>query len=780
VNEGTRPLGFQNIEARLWEDQFAAWEKLSQTQRTQWCVASLGTLLDAATAGLIQTNRYSDGTNVLALAVMVSGQPYAEDKESRIRTRYAVGAALGSGGYKPETADHIGLVARPWPSSKELDQWKTNANAVLGIASAGASDSKFCQISNTSLLLRAPFEQYTRREFFPRAEYSITNVARKASYDRVLLIWLDEEYFDDAPALRLAFFRNEVMGVTKTSESSSISQTYSNISWAIIGPRSSSTMRQLIRGASEITTNNPNLWNQVATSLENVPLILATPPAMDEVLLKPVEGVGPSVAAYNKPREAMAQAIGQGKLFKSVANFACADKQFADHVLHELQLRGINPLVHSNQHLVLISEWDNFFSRMAGLAFAAEMSVRQKRPAASNALDFIAQAREGTNLWPATLHRFVYLQGLDGEAAPSEGARDSEKKSPGARAPTTLEALAEWTPDANKAEGPAQFDYLARLGDALVGLDRQLWREGGRVAAVGIIGSDVYDTLLILQALRNRLPDAVFFANDLDARLWHPRELRWSRNLVVISGHGLRLRESLQAGVAPFRESSQCAYFLATLHAIDRYRTTESPQVWPRRFEIGRHGPVDMSTNAINLEEDDASWPHPVVRRASAFPWVRMPAAFGVLAVAGLLVWKPLRRLVWPSRAYCCEPLRLSDEDVGGTDGAEAILQRLASADSKDNELGELLAKVISRIPPLPHLSADALRELVYGFIKMKDEKDEESRGIMSKLSYETRVELALYDPRNPPEPSQCLWPRNFISLERLRENIERSNGLEP
>ncbi len=36
--------------------------------------------------------------------------------------------------------------------------------------------------------------------------------------------------------------------------------------------------------------------------------------------------------------------------------------------------------------------------------------------------------------------------------------------------------------------------------------------------AIGILGSDVYDKLLILRALRPRFPDVVFFTNNLDAQ----------------------------------------------------------------------------------------------------------------------------------------------------------------------------------------------------------------------------------------------------------------------
>jgi hypothetical protein len=95
TSEGTRPLGLQNIESRLWEDPFAAWDKSSPAEQEQRTRAGFTNLAEALTNGLTSL----DQCKLLVLGVMISGQPYAEDRESRIRARYAVGAALGSGGY---------------------------------------------------------------------------------------------------------------------------------------------------------------------------------------------------------------------------------------------------------------------------------------------------------------------------------------------------------------------------------------------------------------------------------------------------------------------------------------------------------------------------------------------------------------------------------------------------------------------------------------------------------------------------------------------------------
>ena len=60
--------------------------------------------------------------------------------------------------------------------------------------------------------------------------------------------------------------------------------------------------------------------------------------------------------------------------------------------------------------------------------------------------------------------------------------------------------------------------------------------------AVGVLGSDLYDKLLILQALRERIPGVVAFTTDLDIRLAESSNYGFTRNLVIGSTYGLTIR----------------------------------------------------------------------------------------------------------------------------------------------------------------------------------------------------------------------------------------------
>ncbi len=109
-----------------------------------------------------------------------------------------------------------------------------------------------------------------------------------------------------------------------------------------------------------------------------------------------------------------------------------------------------------------------------------------------------------------------------------------------------------------------------------------------------MLGQDVYDKLLLIQALRESFPDAIFFTDTLDARYLNPAVLGYTRNLVVASPFGLELNRNLQLGATPFRGSEQVAIFLATQVALAPDAPDGEPlahlhqQLRPLLFEIGR------------------------------------------------------------------------------------------------------------------------------------------------------------------------------------------------
>jgi hypothetical protein len=151
--------------------------------------------------------------------------------------------------------------------------------------------------------------------------------------------------------------------------------------------------------------------------------------------------------------------------------------------------------------------------------------------------------------------------------------------------------------------GQSQYDYLRRMSEQLHKLDKDLRREKRGIKAIGVLGSDVFDKLLVLRPLRPQLPEAVFFTTDLDEAFTMGSEITWTRNLVVSSSFGLSLHKSIQREIPAFRGSYQTSAFLATLLAIgDPAKDWTTPSavsdyisgqlLVSRIFEIERSGNV--------------------------------------------------------------------------------------------------------------------------------------------------------------------------------------------
>lgn len=221
--------------------------------------------------------------------------------------------------------------------------------------------------------------------------------------------------------------------------------------------------------------------------------------------------------------------------------------------------------------MVLVGEWDTFYARSL---------MDTVKVAALNRLE----------MKDKEVIQVGYLRGLDGMIP----GQQRSKASPQA----TEELTASSKESLEQPVGKSQLDYVRRLAEKLEAIDR---RSPQKVRAIGILGSDLYDKQLILQALRPRFPKAFFFTTDLDARLLHPSQYKWSRNLIVASGYGLEVRPDIQAGIPPFRDNYQTATFLATRVALkdlpSQPRISEPPAI----FEIGKGKAYQLNSNEYGV-----------------------------------------------------------------------------------------------------------------------------------------------------------------------------------
>jgi uncharacterized integral membrane protein len=702
----------QNVEARLWEDPFKKVDaddsgvppKLSKAigtidtlvEQVAWR-AGRGTGESSNPAAL----RATDG--VVLLPVMLSGGQYSEDREARIRSRFAIISALGRSGYAPDDAEHIGVATIPWPTQRQLavamkvEPGRTKLTRLWGEPGSAEKGKFFASEFKEGLsTMDVRYEWYRRRDF-------AAGSAHKSGPSAVLVLWLNDAYFEDEPVLRLPLLLEPL------TDPSLVPAGASPLRVKLIGPRRSSTLRAMLpdwkTGIGRLAAlRNKDIDRFARQVLRRIDVYSATASAMDEVLVKDAGN------SDETPRAAVATLL-QQQGFASFHNFTATDAQLAEEVLEELALRGAD-LTKEENHVVLISEWDTFYGRTLSLTYAAQLAKKQTgrrgeaKDARSDRAEFVRTVTHSSptaDFGPKNFHSFAYLRGLDGQSVGPQSTRDSadEPERKAAARPSTIEDFHHWSPDLNKAEGQAQFDYLGRLGDQLDGLQRRLRRQGrDRIKAIGIVGSDVYDTLLILQALRQRFANVLFFTTDLDVRFFHPHEREWARNLIVVSSYGLQLHESLQDTVAPFRDSTQTAQFAATLAALGNRRLDGLPRIPPRRFEVGNGTTVDLSvsssrppsiagqpddvgvgvTQTVNLHPQTTSeHSHSVTDRMI---W---GVIAGFLALLGAsLMWDPFRRLTWEGWSYPGKALKFSEEDIGGPDGAEALLRWLPTQDGND------------------------------------------------------------------------------------------------
>ena len=582
-SERLRALGERQVQARLWQDPLAAVEAHTRAEAAKGATFELrvergaapllekgvdgddhhrfGTLTDE----IARTVTQSSGA-VTVLAVMVQGGPYVEGIESRIRTRYAVVSALGVACFVPEDSEHIGYA-----------QWKPHPppGATLPYDK-----------------LNVPYEWYRSRKFQECGDAAL-------QLQNVLVLWLNEDAFSDEPLRRLSWLTADVKGRIDGRR----------IRVKAIGPASSTTLRGMLEDAidhphSQSAPDRLPLYSPWATAHPGL-LALSLQGKLDS------HGIHP----YSWYEEQFGAVLGHAvDLHRGIGS----DDRLAQVLFEELHRRGVEI---GQDHIAWLAEWDSFYSRALQMEFSAAACVVAERnhpapnavcPDTSHAMD--AVVREDPQLpWSGRswLHRYSYLRGLDGEIPSDKAGKEKSAQSGTDATKATDKDAKSNSKEPARPEGQSQLDYVQRLVDQMEA-DAARWEGSGKeLKAIGVLGSDVYDKLLILQAVRKRFPNAIFFTTDLDARLLHSSQYEWTRNLVIASHFGLQLHPTLQSDIPSFRDSYQTSAFFSVLHSLGHVTSMGSSHgapleqdvsmrpTAPRIYEVGRTQPIDLSLDAV-------------------------------------------------------------------------------------------------------------------------------------------------------------------------------------
>lgn len=320
------------------------------------------------------------------------------------------------------------------------------------------------------------------------------------------------------------------------------------------------------------------------------------------------------------------------------------DDVLVKRLVEELAGRGLCQNGAKNKRVILVSEWDSVYARTF------------RRP-----LEAALTCKSGPQI---DLQGYSYLRGLDGATLSSSGqqARSGSERKGDAKPPV------EWP------EGRSQADYVRRLVEDIV-------RDNAKrpVHAVGMIGSDVHDKLVLVQALRDAFPDRVLFTTDMDARLLHPSVTRHTRNVVVASSLPLEVPDGVPAAAAngnrigPFRDSYQTATFMAARLAVEAAAVSscggeneleckiEDVLTTSSLIEIGRNGLVDLPSEGISSSESKKR------------DWAATVAVTIFLALIGLLLVgypRPAMKHAWLWWSGRDEPFPFAHRLVAGLEAA--------------------------------------------------------------------------------------------------------------
>ncbi|MGD0961617.1 MAG: hypothetical protein ABSB19_17545 [Methylomonas sp.] len=536
--------GQENVDARIWQDPFEMIDRRPAGQvgektgernpAGQLSPEDCGALAQAEhTLQKVfnpecsaEAKQFRDGPHI-AVAVMLPGGAYFEDSESRRRLRYAVlSGFLAALGYTPKDTEHIGYFNHRISSgfnSKIAFEW----------------------------LVWKPQPVYAGAEHPP-----------------ILLLYLNNDDFSGTPYAHLQNLFAEFERPPLDWQPPLIWDWDINV----LGPASSDVLQQMAREvknrSSADSPANFKLYSPRATVDENKLLNYQSPENKQK---------------YSDLRHYFADQVEPDFFTRTTAT----DNEMAVTLAEELALRGVTaagrpavsgqtsdrPGFARGKHVVLISEQDTLYAWHIGETYAEAITRRyldcgawtQNVP--ERCLD------ENRKIFAKTfIHHYSYFRGLDGESphkSANTGAGGQDKQAT-ADAANKSQALED-------ATGDSQFDYIRRLLDRLIELNGRLEREGGNIKAIGILGEDVYDKLLVLEAIQETFPQALIFSNDLDARFLQPDRNKWARNLIVVSRFGLELPDGLQKQIPPFRDSTQTGYFWTTQMLLAKTAAPLSP-----------------------------------------------------------------------------------------------------------------------------------------------------------------------------------------------------------
>jgi hypothetical protein len=585
------PYEREEIDCRLWQDPIGAVRAASGPR--DWEKNRLIDVYKEIEESI--SGRDGNTEKVQVLLVMVRSGDSAEDYEDRLRSRQAALAALRRCRLRPERDDCIHYFAVDSHTMRDP-----------------GGEGRITDLTDSRVLI-VPYEWFKPDELQPAGR---TEVVPK----RVLILWLQDEYFTRNPLRGLRRLTGRLRPGYSTDEAER-----KRLQIDVIGPTESTTLRKMLEEEITDEPNDPNIG-----------------------MYSPMSTAAPDILTHNlpnAPKDRSIRSILKNKGFDFIRTIG-TDAHLADCLIRELERRGVD-LKHCGVRVALVCEWDSFYGRVFPFTFSLMRNqyTRNDEGWKTNGLaDHLHEVLEDRDVLADV---FYYVGGIDGKLParnlPEQSQSVERSQKPQAQRQPTFTEAPEFP------AGRSQVDYVRRLARNLA--DKYEGPKGPgkkKFRAIGIIGSDVYDKLLLLQALREEFSDVIFFTTDLDARLMHHPNFKWTRNLIVASNYGLALNEHYQPLTLRFRDNYQTSQYLACLMALGfsaRSKkllrelpegTLESAFGSPRLFEIGRDCAVNLTGKSETSAEELNL--HPTVPKTAAHRDRARGYLLGIGVAAGIVL----------------------------------------------------------------------------------------------------------------------------------------------
>lgn len=550
------------VEARLWEDPLAALVRHRDVVEKQ--CSGKRTTAPCEHDGKPKASGPLDPTDVLVV-VPLPGSSFVGGEEQRRRIRYAVLAGLASKGFVHAHSSRLGLMTL---TACESLSGCPKTEAKPASSTGGPETPQRTESKAPQLTLDIAYESLRTEEKEP---------GRRAT-----VLWVDDTKLG----------KNWLAAITMlVGETHPSSAHGSAPQVTIVGPYTSEKLADAIRNLATLEQKEGNFctnWRRLKTFNLVSPFSTADEGALikSAVLpdiksaelthITPIDCGDSARTRQDKPAfDTLAeffQGLGLHVDHRSDPFFlrtVGSDSRQVGLLRSELCARGLR----AGGRVVLLHEWDSLFARsLVG-------KIRQGLPCEGGG-DVIVDT-------------YAYFGGLDGVTL--EGASKQQRAVPRAKRndkDSGKEPEVEWP------ENRDQRDYIRRLV-------RDLQASGDPdaqvpVRAVGVIGQDVHDKLLLIQALRPAFMEQTIFTTDMDARLFHPDVTRYMRNVVVssplpLSPQELRSPVKPTAKFAPFRDSYQTATYLAVRYAALDGANSEPARKERAEFREELSGQLEVS-----------------------------------------------------------------------------------------------------------------------------------------------------------------------------------------